>query len=51
MRLLILSLAVGLAWLYLISRNRKLEFEIEAKIEPKHRNETGMAVAEEVEEH
>ena len=39
-KLLIPVLAVGLASAYYISRNRKLEFEVELKMEPKDTNPT-----------
>ena len=39
-KLLIPALAIGLASAYYISRNRKLEFEVEVKMEPKEGNPT-----------
>lgn len=50
MRLLILALAAGLVSLYFISKHRKLEFEVEMKMEPKDEVADGAAPAYE-EEH
>ena len=43
LRLLVPTLAVGLVSLYFISRNRKIELEVEMKMEPKEDSEASVA--------